>query len=83
MWVLTSFNAAFILGQTGDTDSILAATNVGDSSVVSAVTRSSFATTNPTGRLLKGEDLIMTVDYDGSSGTAAANLTVTIAVTEG
>ena len=76
-------DATITLGVSTDTDEILASTTIGDSQVPVEKTQSDFASTNETGAYSKGETLVLTVDYDGSSGTAGQNLTVVITTLEG
>ena len=76
-------DATLMLGISTDTNSILAAAVIGDSSVPVEKTVANFATTNTTGKLSKDEILVLTVDYDGSAGTAAADLSVLITLLEG
>lgn len=76
-------DATLMMGISTDTDSILAAAVIGDSSVPVEKTRANFATANPTGALSKGEILVITVDYDGAAGTAADDLTVVLTLLEG
>jgi hypothetical protein len=76
-------DATLMLGISTDTNSILAAAVIGDSSVPVEKTQANFATTNPTGKLSKGEILVLTVDFDGATGTAADDLTVVITLLEG
>jgi hypothetical protein len=76
-------DATIIFGVSTDTDSILASTTIGDSGTPAEKTVSNWAATNPTGELSKGDIAVLTVDYDGSSGTAGADLTVIITALEG
>lgn len=76
-------DATLIMGLSTDTDSILAAAVIGDSSVPVEKNQSNFASTNPTGKLSKGEILVITVDFDGAAGTAAADLTILLTLLEG
>jgi hypothetical protein len=81
-------NALITVGTTADTDGYLTSSDVGDSSVPAEYRRSSF-----TGALVasSGQDVAVaddtvvqvTVDYDGSAGTAVQNLTVLLEFTEG
>jgi hypothetical protein len=76
-------DGTFLFGVSGDTDSILTASDIGDSNAVTSFTRANFAATNPQGKVSKGEILVFTVDFDGSAGTAAANLNLVVVATEG
>jgi hypothetical protein len=67
----------------GDTDSILAATTIGDNAVPAVFDRDSWAAANETAELVKSDTAVLTVDFDGSSGTAAADLTVVVTALEG
>ena len=76
-------DATIDVGVSGDTDEILSGKDAGDSNTPAVYDVDDFATTNPTGELDQGEILVITVDYDGSAGTAAADLTVDIDFLEG
>lgn len=76
-------DATMIFGISSDTDSIIASTTIGDSNVPVEKTRADFASTNERGNLTAGEIAVLTVDFDGSAGTAAADLTVVITALEG
>jgi len=76
-------DATMIFGVSTDTDEILASATIGDSGVPVEKSVSNWATTNPTGEFSKGEILVLTVDYDGSAGSAADDLTVVITLLEG
>ena len=56
---------------------------IGDSGTPVEKTVSDFASTNPTGAFTKGQILVITVDYDGATGTAAQDLTVVVTTLEG
>ena len=71
------------VGVSTDTDSILASTAIGDSGTPAVKTVSNWATTNATGELSQGDILVVTVDYDGASGTAGADLTIDLDFIEG
>lgn len=75
-------DATMTLGISSDTDSILASTTIGDSNTPATFTRANWAAANPTGALAAGNIVVLTVDYDGGSGTAAADLTVVITTVE-
>lgn len=76
-------DATLILGISTDTDSILASTTIGDTNVPSEKTVANWATTNPTGQVYDGEVFCATLDFDGSSGTAAADATIVLTFLEG
>jgi hypothetical protein len=76
-------DATMTFGVSGDTDSILAATTIGDNAVPAVFDRDSWAAANETAELVKGDTAVLTVDFDGSSGTAAADLTVVVTALEG
>jgi len=76
-------DATLELGISTDTNSILAAAVIGDSNVPVEKTRSDFVSTNPTGAVTKGEIVVITLDYDGAAGTAAADFTCVVTVLEG
>lgn len=75
-------DATMTVGVSTDTDSLIEATTIGDSNVPTEFTRSNFGA-NAYGNIAEGDILVITVDYDGSSGTAAADLTVVITALEG
>lgn len=76
-------DATMTFGISSDTDSILASTTIGDSNVPAEFDRDNWAAANETAELAKGEIAVLTVDFDGASGTAAADLTVVITALEG
>ena len=76
-------DATLMIGISTDTDSILAASTIGDSGTPEVFDRDDFATTNPDGELSQGDILVLTVDFDGATGTAAQNLTIDLAFVEG
>jgi hypothetical protein len=76
-------DATLAVGVSTDTDSILAAAAIGDSQVPVEKSASDWASTNASGVLSKGDILVLTLDYDGASGTAAADLTVVLTFLEG
>ena len=76
-------DATIAFGVSTDTDEILAASTIGDSQTPVEKTAANWATTNSSGQFSKGEVLVLTVDYDGSSGTAGEDLTVVITLLEG
>ena len=76
-------DALLIFGISTDTNSILASTVIGDTSVPAEFDVDDWATTNPTAAFSKGEILVATLDHDGDAGTAIANLTLVVTVIEG
>ncbi len=76
-------DATLELGISTDTNSILVAAVIGDSNVPVEKSRSDFASTNTTGAVTKGEIVVIALDYDGATGTAAADFTCVITVLEG
>lgn len=76
-------DATFKLGISTDDDSILAAAVIGDSGTPVEKTRADFASTNPTGKLNDGDILLGTLDFDGSAGTPAADVTIVITLLDG
>jgi hypothetical protein len=76
-------DATLAIGISTDTDSILTAATIGDSQTPVTKDVSDWATTNPTGDLDQGDILVLTVDYDGASGTAAQDLTIDLDFIEG
>jgi hypothetical protein len=76
-------DATMTFGISSDTDSILASTTIGDINTPAEFDRDDWAGTNETAELAKGETAVLTVDYDGPSGTAATDLTVVITALEG
>jgi hypothetical protein len=76
-------DATLAIGTSADTDEILAAATIGDSQVPVEKTVSNWATTNPTGALVKGDVFVVTLDYDGAAGTAADDFTLVLTFLEG
>jgi len=76
-------DATTTLGISSDTDSILASAVIGDSDTPSVKTRSDFASTNPDGELNENDVMVWSIDHDGVSGTAAANVSVVITLLPG
>jgi hypothetical protein len=72
------------IGTTSDDDAyLLAATGlVGDSNVPAEYSRSSFVGTEYP-HILDGTVMLITIDYDGSSGTAGQNVTLVLTFSEG
>ena len=71
------------IGTSDDTDEILAGAAFGDSDVPAAYDRDDFESTNPTGRLEKGDVLVITVDLDGGGATGVQDLTIDLDFIEG
>ena len=71
------------IGISTDTDSILAATTIGDSQTPAVKDVDDWASTNETGELSQGDILVLTVDFDGSAGTAGEDLTIDLDFIEG
>jgi hypothetical protein len=76
-------DAELMLGISTDTNSILAAAVIGDSDVPVEKRVADFASTNATGAVSKGEIVVLTVDFDGTAGTAAADLCILFDILEG
>ena len=76
-------DATIDVGPSGDPNEILSAKDAGDSGTPAVYTSADFETTNETGELDKGDVLVLTVDYDGAVGTAAADLTIDLDFLEG
>ena len=82
-------DATMALGTSADTDGFLAACVIGDSNTPVEKERADFdgallsdaGKQNP--RLADGDIFVITIDYDGSSGTAAQNVTLVLTFTEG
>jgi hypothetical protein len=82
-------DATMALGTSADTDGFLAACVIGDSNTPVEKQRADFdgalltdaGKENP--RLADGDIFVITIDYDGSSGTAADDLTLVLTFTEG
>jgi hypothetical protein len=72
-----------IAAGTAGTTAILAAFAAGQSNAAVTKTRSDFASTNTTGRVTKDDLVIITIDYDGASGTAGENLAIVLTCSEG
>ena len=75
-------DATLKIGTSADTASFLAAATIGDSGTPKEFERSSFVGTQFP-RVNDGDTVIYTLDYDGSSGTAAANVTLILTFAEG
>jgi hypothetical protein len=75
-------DATLKVGTTSDDDAYLTAKNVGDSAVSAEWDRDDFVGTQFP-HISAGTVILVTVDYDGSSGTAVQNLTVVLIFTAG
>lgn len=76
-------DATLAVGDSGDEDEILTATAIGDSQTPVVFDEDDWASTNETAELSKGDILVLTIDYDGATGTAAQDLTIDIDFLEG
>jgi hypothetical protein len=76
-------DATLKIGDSGDDDEIMTATAIGDSGTPAEFDVDNWASTNAGGRILKGDVVVFTLDYDGVAGTAAQNVTLVAAFTEG
>ena len=76
-------DATLMLGISTDTNSILTAAVIGDSDVPVEKRQADFASTNTTGAVSKGEIVVLTIDFDGASGTAADDLCVMMDIIAG
>jgi len=65
-----------------DTDAYMAATAIGDSDVPTEWDRDNFVGTQFP-HIADGEILVLTLDYDGSAGTAAQNAQICLTFTQG
>jgi len=75
-------DATIDIGISTDTDSILDGSAFGDSNTPATYSRSNFASTNETGLVNAGEIVVITIDFDGASGTAVADSTIVLTFTE-
>jgi hypothetical protein len=82
-------SATFIVGDSADDDEYLTASDVGDSNVPAEYDYDDFVDTDGNTharyypRIVDGTVVVITVDYDGASGTAAQNLTLVLTLAEG
>jgi hypothetical protein len=76
-------DATLEIGVGSDADNIMAAAAIGDSHVPVVFDTDDWAATNASGRLNQGDLLKLVVDFDGSAGTAAQNLTLDLDFIEG
>jgi len=75
-------DATLMIGKSTDTDAYMAATAVGDSDVPAEWDRDNFVGSQFP-HIADGEIVVLTIDYDGSSGTAAQNLQIALTFTKG
>jgi hypothetical protein len=75
-------NGTFILGTSADDDAYLTTSDVGDSNVPNEFSKANFVGTEYP-HILDGVIFVVTIDYDGAAGTAAANLTLVLTFLEG
>jgi len=75
-------DATLKIGNSADDDAYLAATVVGDSGVPMVYSRQDFVGEQYP-RITAGEVVVITLDFDGSSGTAAQNVTLVLTFAEG
>ena len=74
-------DATLKIGTSNDDDEFLAETTIGDSGTPSEFNWGDFIDQYP--RIEDGDIVVITIDYDGATGTAAADLTVVLTFTEG
>jgi hypothetical protein len=75
-------DATLAIGTSSDTDEFLTAVAIGDSQVPVEKTRTDFEG-DQYPRILDGDVVVLTLDYDGSTGTAAQNVTIVLTFAEG
>ena len=75
-------DATLMLGKSTDTDAYMAATAIGDSDAPAEFDRNDFINSQFP-HILDGEIVVLTLDFDGSSGTAAANVVIILTFTQG
>jgi hypothetical protein len=82
-------DATLALGDSSDTDEYLTATAIGDSNVPVEFDGNDFVDANGATHsryyphITDGTVVVATLDYDGSAGTAAADVTIVLTFTEG
>ncbi len=82
-------DATIIVGESDDTNEYLTSQDVGDSGVPNEFDGADFVDTDGNThtryypRVHDGDIVVVTVDYDGSSGTAAQNLSVVLTFAKG
>lgn len=75
-------DATLKIGTSADDDIFLVAAVIGDSGTPVEFERSSFVGTQFP-RIADGDIIIVTLDFDGAAGTAAANVTIEMTFLEG
>ncbi len=75
--------ATFILGTSADDDAYLTTQNLGDSSTPVVISAKASFVGEQFPHIAAATIIVMTIDYDGAGGTAAANLTVVLEFLEG
>ena len=75
-------DATLKIGTSADDDIFLAAATIGDSGTPKEFDRDDFIGTQYP-RVADGDIVVITLDFDGSAGTAAQNVTIVITCLEG
>lgn len=75
-------DATLMLGSSSDTDAYMTAKAIGDSDVPAEWDRDDFVG-GQFPHILKGTVVTLTLDYDGSSGTAAQNAQILLTFSQG
>lgn len=75
-------DATLSIGTVASAAAYLAASTIGDSSDPAEFDRDNFVGSQFP-HIAKGTDVMLTLDYDGSAGTAAQNVTIVLTFTEG
>jgi hypothetical protein len=75
-------DGTFIIGNSTDDDAYLTTSDIGDSGVPNEFELADFVD-DAFPHILDGTIVVITVDYDGAAGTAAANLTLVLTFSEG
>ena len=75
-------DATLTIGSSSDDDEFLDTTTIGDSQAPDEFDQDDFVD-DQYPRIEDGDTIVITVDYDGSSGTAADDLTVILTFAEG
>jgi hypothetical protein len=75
-------DATLMLGSSSDTDAYMSATAIGDSDAPAEWDRDNFIGTQFP-HIADGTIVVLTLDYDGSSGTAAQNVCICLTFTVG
>jgi len=75
-------NGTFIIGTSADDDAYLTTADIGDSGVPNEFDLDDFVN-DVYPHIVAGTVVVITVDYDGASGTAAANFTLVLTFSEG